>query len=363
MTSAISVAMTVTCPDDVDWEGLSASISPEHQFLSKPWYLAWALAFLPMERWRGPLRWVVARHATDGVTGIIPFAEQRLGPLSTLSLGGYYWPFRAIPFNSDMASETARAIVNWAHSNSPSTVWRLGPTPRGSPALEAVIGAFSEGGWTVVEKQVGETYAIKAVGGFDAYERSMAHLIKKVAYYERRMNRSGNVHIGTGPAGGEMFRRQLLRDLEAVEARSWVTKNDGGKPKFVGERNKRFWTHLAESVVFDTIRPMILYIDDRPISYSLNIDAGTTRYIVANGYDDEFNSNSPGMVLAYHVLRDASRCGRSIVEWGQGDSGYKSRWGAVEHLKLVDLLILPRSPVGYLAFEYLKRKAGYARIR
>ena len=106
---------------------------------------------------------------------------------------------------------------------------------------------------------------------------------------------------------------------------------------------------------------MLLCVEGRPISYSLNLDAGSTRYIVANGYDEAFSTHSPGMLLAYHVLRDAAQKGRTIVEWGQGDSGYKSRWCANENLRLVDLLMLPPTVAGYGAMQLAKHAAHYTR--
>jgi CelD/BcsL family acetyltransferase involved in cellulose biosynthesis len=283
--------------------------------------------------------------------------------VSILALAGYYWPFRAPLIVPDHADESARAMVEWTRSHLPSIPWRCGPVPRGTPAIESLINAFTSIGWSVMEKRVGETYAVTLNDGFAAYEQGIRALSKKMTYYERRLRRSGNVETWTGTRGSAIVQRRVLQDLETIEARSWVSARAIGKPKFIGDRNRAFWNRLlAAREAVETLRPMILYLDDRPISYSLNLDAGNTRYIVANGYDEEFSIHSPGMLLAYQVLRDAAHTGKSVIEWGLGDSGYKSRWGATENLRLVDLLLLPGTARGYLEMQLVKRAAGYARV-
>jgi hypothetical protein len=357
-TGAVSVALSEQHPSDVEWAALLASTLPEHRFLSRHWYSAWSAAFLPMARWRNPLRWLVARHAVHGLAGVIPVADQKIGMLSTLSLAGYYWPFRAPPVAITLVDEVAAAFADWACVNTPSTPWRLGPTPRNTPAVEALIDAFAAIGWRIMEKRIGETYAVAINDSFSSFQQRLGGLIKKMAYYERRLRRSGSVEIRTPTQNDD----HVLRDLAAIEERSWVSDRESGKPKFLGNRNAAFWSNLMAVPSATELRPMLLCVDGRPISYSLNLDAGSTRYIIANGYDEAFSTHSPGMVLAHHVLRDAVQMGRFNVEWGQGDSGYKSRWGANENLHLVDVLMLPPSLAGYAAMQFAKRTAHYTRV-
>lgn len=360
MSNAIHVAMCADAPSDDEWRDLQPGIPGEHQFLSRGWYCSWGAAFLPMGRWDGPLQWLVARDPKRGLMGVLPLAKQRIGMSVTLSLAGYYWPFRSFPFNAEFADDIASAAAAWATTNAASVPWRFGPVPRGTRAVEALIDAFTRHGWLAMEKRIGETYSLN-VGPMNGFDEAVASLKKKVSYYERRMRRSGDVDIRTVPlrAGGRCD--ELLRDLETIEERSWVAKQQDGKPKFIGARNRTFWTHLSTSRHSEMLQPMLLYFGGRPVSYSLNIDAGNTRYIIANGYDEEFAIHSPGMLLTYYVLRDAETAGRSTIEWGQGDSGYKSRWGAVENLRLVDLLMLPRTASGYIGMKLLSR-AHYVRL-
>lgn len=195
----------------------------------------------------------------------------------------------------------------------------------------------------------------------ELYERELgSHLLKKVAYFERRLRKLGDVEIRTFSPADPADWLKVLGDLASVEGNSWVMKEEHGASKFVGTRNRRFWEEVISSKpVAEALRVWMLYAQGKAASYSFNIDSGPTKYILANGYDETLKEHSTGTILAYHLLRDASQRGMTTVEWGLSDSGYKSRWHAVPHLELVDFIVMPRTMIGRLQATLLVKKGGY----
>jgi hypothetical protein len=316
-----------------------------------------------MDRWREPISWLVARDTQGQTLASIALGRQHWPGLSVHSLGGYYWPFRVLPITNDpdRLNDTCEAIAAFVCSSRAFGALRLGPVPRNDPVVDNFLLAFSERGWRVLEKRIGETLAVRMPPNSEAFRRELGtHLLKKVAYFERRLQKLGTVEIRqTAPGAPAQWRAQLL-DLELLEGNSWVAKQEDGTTKFVGERHRRFWEEVAlDRAISDALRVWVMYFRGIPVSYSLTIDSGDTRYILANGYDDAYKDHSTGTVLAYYVLSDAAERGVSTVEWGVGDSGYKTRWHATPHFELLDRILVPHSLIGALQAAVLTNVGHY----
>jgi len=331
--------------------------------MTRSWYTAWASAYLPMNRSVAPMSWLVARDAAQDALAIIPLARQQWPRFTVISLGGHYWPFRTIPMVADQGhlQQTCRAVAAFASSRRALRTLRLGPVPRHDPAVRGLLNALAERDWLILEKSIGDTYAVRMPPDFEAYEKELgSHLLKKVAYFERRLKKLGDVEIRTISPSNPTEWLKVLDDLASVEGSSWVAKDEHGTSKFVGERNRRFWEQVIScKPVAEALRVWMLYTQGKPVSYSFNIDSGPTKYILANGYDETFKEHSTGTILAYHLLRDASQRGMTTVEWGLSDSGYKSRWHAVPHFELVNLMLMQRTMIGRLQATLLVKKGGY----
>jgi CelD/BcsL family acetyltransferase involved in cellulose biosynthesis len=77
--------------------------------------------------------------------------------------------------------------------------------------------------------------------------------------------------------------------------------------------------------------------------------------IVANGYDEAWKASSPGSLLSLDIFRDAIGRGLRLVDWGQGDSGYKQRWGARPGARMMDLILFRPGLVGAIGCKILKK--------
>src|ERR1700687_4563454 len=109
----IHVELLASCPPDSSWFTLRDHVRSEQRFMTRSWFTAWASAYLPIDRWIGPMQWLVARDRAGNILAIIPLARQRWPGFTVTSLGGYYWPFRAIPIVSDeeRLQDTCNAIA------------------------------------------------------------------------------------------------------------------------------------------------------------------------------------------------------------------------------------------------------------
>ena len=103
----------------------------------------------------------------------------------------------------------------------------------------------------------------------------------------------------------------------------------------------------------------ILFCGSRPISFSLNLENGSIKHIIANSYDEQFRDHSPGHIMAYHVLKDAIERDVRMIEWGQGDSGYKQRWHARRGSMILDIVAFPPGLKGRLLERFFEGREGF----
>lgn len=311
---------------------------------------AWADAFLPGRNWRGRLRWGRLRSG-DRTLAIVPFAKQKLSALAIDSLAGYYWPFRTIYAAPDGAgiATLARQLGRALAAKPPSSVLRFGPVSSRDQLLHGAMRELIERGWQYLANEAGGVFELDLSVGFETLRQGFSSsLVKHIEYSRRRLAKSlGAVHcerIVLDPGS-----TSLLEILATIESESWVAKSQGDL-KFAGAANRRFWTQLAECSD-DHVQAVfwVLRCAERPVAFSAHLETPTTVYILANSYDEAWKAHSPGSILTMEVIKDAAARGKGRVDWGQGDSGYKQRWGAREASQLHDVLLFRPNPVGRLS--------------
>jgi CelD/BcsL family acetyltransferase involved in cellulose biosynthesis len=182
--------------------------------------------------------------------------------------------------------------------------------------------------------------------------------LKSIQYESRRLSRNAKLHISCAHTEPGAL-RAALEKVASVERRSWVYAK--GKPMFATEEGRRFWNSLAQHPESSRhLRIFVLDMDEQPISFSVVLDSGRKRVIVANLYDEQLARHSPGTILTQAVFEDAFARSFDEIEWGQGDSGYKSRWGAVASNTLRDILVLPRTLAHALLGRVIEKRMGFA---
>lgn len=309
-------------------------------FYDDRWLCAWAQAFLPDRGWARPLT-VYSVGSDDTTLGYLALAQQTVSRLRVRSLAGYYWPFRTMAVRDDDDSRKAFAMTVASHFSRcpPATVLRFGPVSSLDKALGVLLSSLIENGWTALRRDDGQSFVLNLPEEVAALENGISHsLLKNVRYCRRRMEKQfGSVcfqRYVLGPDSDE-----ALDIVGAIETASWVSKKDGDL-KFVGAANRKFWTSLG--VVSEQPYHAVIWVlrcDTIPIAFSAHLETLETVYVIANSYDERWKCHSPGSVLSLELLCDACRRGKKQVDWGQGDSGYKSRWGAAPSAYLFDVML------------------------
>lgn len=299
-----------------------------HRFLRYGWFAA------ALGAYGGHARTLVVE---DGHVPRIALPLVRTGPaaLGLATVPGCYWPFRGFAAsaraNAGAYDALMRALAREVR------VLRWGPVYDDDPVLVATLAAARARGWAVLDRWVAHSYRL-AIGEGSAFPR--ASTLKKNRFHEKHLAAHGAVtwRFATGPA----ITDGLLDELAGVEAASWVgSRTDRRDAKFMADGHGGFWRRAAaDPDVAALMRLAMLRVEGRPMAFTFDLDGGTLRWAVANGYHPAVAKHSPGRLLAYRNLASAAAAGVQVVDWGAGDMGYKEQMGATEGPGIRDYLLV-----------------------
>lgn len=255
-------------------------------------------------------------------------------------VGGCYWPFRGIPIAAHATPETLAAALE-AHRSRCGRIWRLGPVEAGEPALTTLCLAASEAGWTVLSRPLGRVFQLDLAVLTKDGEWPTTKTMRKNRWRKRRLEEDG------GPLRVEYFTGRnwtagQRNAMAAIEAASWLGKlDDGGDTKFRDPAMRRYWEELCDDpMLADMLFGSLMWIGEVPAAFTFGVEAGDTRYYIANNFDERFTRFGPGRVLLYDDFARAAERGIARISWGLGDAGYKGEMGAQPGPEIVDHLFV-----------------------
>lgn len=308
---------------------------------------AWEQAYLPGNGWRGP-------RAVVRVAGAeVAFARKRAGKLDLWALGGYYWPWRGVAVEPG-AGEHALAELATELTRKPcGAVLRMGPLLDGDTDTQRFVTLLRARGWRGLKQESGQVFELALPASTEALQAQVSgSLLKNIAYLRRRLDKQGAVtterHRLTAEQAAPLLQRAAL-----VEQASWVAQQ-GGDVKLVGAQNQAYWSRLAQHSGGPEVVLWLLSCGERDLAFSLHLEHGQTMCIVANSYDEAWKASSPGSLLSLDIFGDAIGRGLRLVDWGQGDSGYKARWGALPGARMMDLILFRPGLAGAVGYRMLK---------
>lgn len=343
----LTVAMMEGFPPAID--ALAAGNLADHGFLRAAWYGAGA---------KEQGRTLVIQRETGGeVIAAIPtlaFGPPIIGPRK---LAGPYWPFRAPLLSPDCSTlHLAHALADSA-ARSLGPVWRMGPVRGDDPAVAMLIAAAQLVGWLVLSRPAGTSWIID-LDAMRVNPPSRGSTPRKLRAGWRKLETLGTPRWRT--VRGAQWDAEALVAMGRVEADSWIAREtDGSGAKFLTAEQRAVWQHaLTDPAIAERMCAIILFLDDRPVAFSFDLDDGPVRYAIAGTHVEDLKHCYIGKTLNYRAMDEAIDAGFSTLDLGSGDSGYKRTMGAVPGYDMADLLFV-RSR---LAARLLERVWGKALI-
>lgn len=317
-------------------DGLSAALDtvadggPEsHKFLRYQWFAS------ALENYGGAAQTiVVSSEAGPGIAmPIVMMAWFSL--LGVAMLPGCFWPFRGFPAATRDPSAWDTLVTALGRT---VNAIRIGPVYDNDPTLGPLLAAARRGGWKTLPRRIGESYALDIAGQRAEGPWPRNSTLRKNRFHEKHLGEHGELSWEFV----EHWDDQAFDDLAAVERASWIaSRTDGADAKFTSEGHGGFWRSAAKDpILAEIFHAAMLRVDGKPAAFSFDMDAGTTKYAIANSYDPQFAKHSPGKLLYYRNLVESAERGIDTVDWGLGDSGYKRTIGAVEGPAVRDWLLL-----------------------
>ena len=287
------------------------------------------------------LETVVVRDGSGTPLLALPLTRKSIGPVAVRQVAGAYWPFRGAPMDrAASVADLTSALGTREMRRALGPAWRLGPALADDPAVATLRHAAAQAGWHCLERPVGTLFcldlvALRASGTWPSTKGR-----QKDRWRVRQLEKTGPVRIA--PFTGADWTHATRDAIARIEAASWVGQLErGGDTKFHDTAMRRFWEEAArDPAIAAMIRGAILWVGDTPAAFTFGLDAGDTRYCIANNFDRQFNKFSPGRVLLYHDFEAAADRGLARIDWGLGDGGYKQAMGAHADAPVVDLLFV-----------------------
>ena len=326
---------------------VSAGTPARRGFVRAHTTAAWEQAYLPANGWRGPLAVVRSEGAE------LAFARKRAGKLDLWALGGYYWPWRGVAVEPGAGEQALAGLADELTRRPRSAMLRMGPLIDGDTDTQHFVALLRARGWRGLTQENGQVFELNLPSSSEALQAQVSgSLWKNIAYQRRRLGKQGPLtaerHRLTAEQAAPLLQRAAL-----IEQASWVAQQ-GGDVKLVGAQNQAYWSQLAQHDDGPQVVLWLLSCGARDIAFSLHLEHGQTMCIVANGYDDALKASSPGSLLSLDIFQDAIGRGMRLVDWGQGDSGYKGRWGAQPGARMMDLILFRPGLVGTVGYRIVK---------
>jgi CelD/BcsL family acetyltransferase involved in cellulose biosynthesis len=315
-------------PDAIDV--VAAGAASTHRFLRARWFAA------AVETYGGDPRTVLV-HEEGVAVAALPIVARGPRALGLVAVPGSYWPFRSVPMSLSASAGVPAALLGGLATVARGV--RIGPVYDDDPGVAALIAAARAGGWAVLDRWVAESWLLDMAAERRAGVWPRLSTLRKNRFHEKHLAAHGALdwrflHDGDWPAG--------FAELGEIEACSWVaTQTDGRDAKFTAAGHLAFWQAAARDPVLAAMfHAAVLRVDGTPAAFSFDLDAGATKYAIANSYVPTFAKHSPGKLLYWRNLVDALDRGIARVDWGAGDSGYKQVIGAAPGPAIRDWLLL-----------------------
>ena len=226
---------------------------------------------------------------------------------------GSYWPFRGFPVAAGLnAGEFAAFLQDRGIRRSLGSVWRFGPVYQSDPAVRLLLRVASRAGWSVVSRRVATNFSMDLGQLHSVGDWPRTSTRERLRYLERQLAGHGAVEwrFVRGSEWSDGVFGQFASSKSGVGLASIQTarRPSSSRPTIVDSGRVWFVTRSWRARLRGPAE-----VAGAPVAFSLDIDAGSTKHIVANGYDEAWARFSPGKLLAYRNLAEA--CAGASAWW------------------------------------------------
>lgn len=344
-----------------EWQQAESDMPEASRLFSADWHRIWAETWGATGKWTGRTQIIAARDQNNQLTGVLFMGRPSVGPLTVRAMGGHDVPHRGILAVRGQQDAVGTAIGKFI-AKQQWPLLQLGPVRQSAPADQAMINQLKHSCAFLQQRGSREEISLLAPESFEEYRTEVlgGKFYRKVGYYERRMARAGRVEIRhyRQPTDDEIS--QMISDLNAIEAASWMTTRGTGVPRFTNPDLRRFWSSMASQYLSptDRIDCWVMSLHDKPVSFCFTLNDGQTRYVIANQYDDAVKDHRTGSTLYRYMIEDGIDRGIRRFEFGDGDLHYKSLWGADVRDYSDTWLAIPNRVAGFAASVLPQRRSA-----
>jgi len=321
----------------VAWKRLDAySPSPLQDSL---WFQEAILAF----ETEGPPS-VRVLEGNDGFVAVAPFVEKVIRGVARRCLAGAGELHEPVDFVAKDAISLSSLLQAISREGFPILLERV---PSGSESIRAIESAFRRRAIIIKRPQA----ACPFIELDDSWRVPESHLNagrrSDFRRAGRKAERLGSVAIDIHRPGVEDV-SPLLDQAFEVEAKSW--KGEAGTALIHDSRRARFFREYTHRAAEEGIlRICFLTIDGQPAAMQVAIEDKQGFWLLKVGYDQQFRSCSPGLLLMRETIRYSAEKGLRTYEFLGVAEDWTAVWTKSERPTL-SLWIYPFSCRGLAAF-------------
>jgi hypothetical protein len=309
---------------------LLPQVKSRFQFSATGSFQSWAKTMIPFGSWTSDVLYLTVYDEKDILVGVLPLGVQVKFKQRFLSLGGDFYPLRAIPVDHDRRDEVCETLADTLTKMSDGIGLRFGPVESSDEVTVYLFKALKQRGWHILTNELGVLFIVeKLPTSFEDFRAGLGKKLRKnTPYYERKLFREHQTEIVHYNNETANVWAQVITDLGSIERNSWlVNKGANRESKFVNQAYLDYWNDwLVNPQASINTHIWVIYCNKKPISFACSLDSGDSRYLIANAYDSEFSDYRTGSILYWHLFKNAIEIGISRINAGIGDSGYKGLW-------------------------------------
>ncbi|MGD0765942.1 MAG: GNAT family N-acetyltransferase [Dehalococcoidia bacterium] len=312
--------------------------------------------------------WVFALRDGDGLVGIAPFAETRLGGVRLLrfigsALGRYsiadYQDLLAAEGRED---EVVAAFCDELARHPGWDVLHLQEVPFSSRTVGRLVAGATSRGWLTLLQPGSDVYPLPIRGTWDSYKATLPRTMRKATSRKTRKLIAEQAASFSAVGNDEGAVYVAMEELFDLHTRRWRSV---GRPGIFRDHRRRFHHEVASRFAQrGMLMISLLKSGDRTIAVKYGFQRDGVQYLYSGGFstDPEWSTFGLGAVLNLRLIEDAFERGVRCVDWMRGDGHYKEHYRVEKHFNQ-DLLVF-RNQRARLHYRVARiARAAYERLR